>query len=340
MNVEILITLVLGVGFAFSIGAGDETLATLVGSGAMRLRRAVILGGVLAALGAMLFSSGVAQSIGTEMLNASVLDMSRYQAWIMVSILISVTVWILIASRIGMPVSTTYSIIGAFIGVALCGPLIGTDFSSALHWNQMQEIVLGWIFSPLLGLGSCLGISFLMNRFIRRRISGLAGLERIERVFMIILIFFSCFNELNRSGNDAGKALGIFYGLAGSGQIDPGMLVAMIVIGGIAVGLGLIIIGKYLLRNVGKHLIEIRPSDALCIEISMAIVLLMANLLALPISGGQVLIFAIVGMSLIKHETVNKRRLKRIVYSWIITFPVAALTSAAVLSLLLVVFRI
>jgi PiT family inorganic phosphate transporter len=340
VNLEIIITIVLGLAFAFGIGAGDETLATLVGSGGMRLRRAAILGGVLASVGALFLSQGVASAIGTELINQESIDFARYQAWILVSVLVSVTAWLVVASRTGLPVSTTYSIIGAFFGVALCAPLIGSDFFTILNWTQLQEIMVGWILSPLLGLGFALILGHLLKRLVRRKMRGLGGLEKLEHALMIVLVFFSCFNQLNRAGNDAGKALGIFYNLAAVGQIDGVMLVVLIVTGSIMIGLGLIIIGRHLLKSVGKNLIEIRPSDAICIEASMSIVLLLANMLALPISGGQVLIFAIIGLALSKHEPVNKKRLKKIVYSWIITFPLAAVSSAGVLLLLITGFGI
>ncbi len=335
---EIIFTLVLGLAFAFGIGAGDETLATLVGSGGMRLRRATLLGAILATVGAMFLSHGVASSIGTELVNQESFDYDRFQVWILVSVLVSVTAWLIVASRTGLPVSTTYSIVGAFFGVALCAPLLGSEFITMLHWNQMQEIVIGWIASPLLGLGFALLVGYLVKRFVRRRINSLGGLEKFERTLMIVLVFFSCFNQLNRAGNDAGKALSIFYSLGAAGQIDGAMLVAMIVSGSIMVGLGLFIIGRHLLKSVGKSIIEIRPSDAICIEASMSIVLLIANLFALPISGGQVLVFAIIGLAKAKHEPVNKKKLKRIVYSWILTFPLAAMSSAGLLVLIVAGF--
>jgi len=247
---EIILTLVLGLAFAFGIGAGDETLATLVGSGGMRLRRAVVLGAILAAVGAMFLSQGVATSIGTELVNHESFDFARYQAWILVSVLLTVTAWLIIASRTGLPVSTTYSIIGAFIGVALCAPLFGTEFSMMLHWSELQYIVIGWIVSPFLGLAFAWIVGYLVKRFIRRKIHGLGGLEKFERTLMIALVFFSCFNQVNRAGNDAGKALGIFYSLGYAGQIDGAMMVLMIIAGSIMVGLGLLIIGRHLLKLV------------------------------------------------------------------------------------------
>ncbi|MBN2154306.1 MAG: inorganic phosphate transporter [Candidatus Lokiarchaeota archaeon] len=335
MNIEVAITIVLGVVFAFSIGASDETLATLIGSGGIRLRYALIIGASLAGAGAYFLSHGVAESIGSDIINGSAVDLARFQAWILISILISVTAWLLVSSRTGVPVSTTYSIVGAFIGVAFCAPLLNTAFPEAIRWDQLGDVFVGLVASPVLGLAIAYAVAIGIKRFVRRRIGSLSGLENFERVLLIVLVFFSFFNQLNRAGNDAGKALGIFYGLAAGGQIDSLGLALLLVTGSAAVGLGLLLFGRNLLKNVGKNLIEIRPSDAICIETSMSVVLVLANLLGLPISGGQVLVFSILGLSLSKHEPINNRKLKRMVYSWIVTLPVAALSTAGILALLL-----
>ncbi|NMC04091.1 MAG: inorganic phosphate transporter [Candidatus Lokiarchaeota archaeon] len=336
MNVEVIITVVLAIAFAFSIGANDETLATLIGSGGIRLRYALIVGASLAGMGSYFLSHGVAQSIGSKMINDAAVDLPRFQVWILISILVSVTAWLLFASKTGLPVSTTYSIVGAFMGVALCAPLLGTVMSDAIQWDQMGEVFVGLFASPLLGLSISYAIAIGIKRLVRRRIKGLSGMEKFEWIFLIILVFLAFFNQLNRAGNDAGKALGIFYGLAAGAQIDAIELVLLLVAGSVAVGMGLLLLGRNILKNVGKNLIEIRPSDALCIEASLSVVLLLANILGLPISSGQVLIFAIVGLSLSKHEPINKRKLKHIVSSWFVTFPVAALSTAGILALLVV----
>ena len=68
----------------------------------------------------------------------------------------------------------------------------------------------------------------------------------------------------------------------------------------------------YISRQEGMTLLEIM--------ISMTIF----TLIGMPISGTQVLIFAIMGSSKAKREKPNSKAIKKIVISWIITIPVAA----------------
>ena len=340
MDVLVIITLLFTIAFAFGIGSNDETMATTVGTGGLRLKHAIILALGLSIIGALFFSANVAKSIGTGLLNESNIDLGRYQSWIMLSVLIGVSSWLILASRIGAPVSGTHSVVGAIFGIAICAPLLGGDFLNAIQWAGLGKVVLGWITSPILGLGASLLISWLMKKFVRRKIKGLDQLAKVERTLLILLVFLVCFNQINRAGNDAGNALGVFYGLFDSGQIDNPTLNFMLVLGSAAIGLGLFIVGRNLLKSVGKNIIEIRPSDAFCIESSVLIVLLLSNYLGLPISGSHVLIFAIIGLAKIKRESIDKKSLKKIAYSWIITFPVAALFSAITMTIFLGIFGI
>lgn len=335
MEPAVIVTIVLVLAFAFAIGANDETVATCAGTGGIKLKHAVAIASILSFTGALFLSPNVAQSIGTGLINGDAIDLGRYLPAIMIAVLLAVAAWLVTAARVGAPVSTTQSIVGAIVGIALCAPLLGTDVVSAIKWTGLGRVVLGWLLSPALGFVVAVVISLAMKHLVRRKIKGLRGFERVEKWFMIALLCLVLVNQLNRAGNDAGNALGIFYGLFEGGNVDAGTLSWLLVAGAAMSGLGLITIGRVLVRKVGKGLVEIRPTDAFCIETSVLVVLSIANVLGLPISGGHVLVLAIIGNAAIKHERVNQATIKRFVVSWIITFPVAALASAGTLALVL-----
>ncbi|MHA1682839.1 MAG: inorganic phosphate transporter [Promethearchaeota archaeon] len=337
MDFLIIITLVFTLAFAFGIGSNDETMATTVGTGGLRLKIAVFIASILATIGAFFLSKEVSKSIGTGLLNLPQATMDEYQSWIMLSVIIAVSAWLIIASKIGAPVSGTHSVVGAIFGVGLCSPLLGSTFIEAINFGGLNKVLLGWVFSPLLGLGCSIGVSLLMKYLVRRRLRGLDHLEKVERVFLVVLVVLVSFNQLNRAGNDAGNALGIFYGLSESGHLGVEFLDLMLLLGSISIGLGLFLVGKNLLKSVGTGIIEIRPTDAFCIESSVLIVLLLSNTLGLPISGSHVLIFAIIGLAIVKHERIEKKSLKKIVYTWGITFPIAAAFCAGILSVILLI---
>ena len=59
---------------AFAIGANDETPAPVVGSGALSLSTAVMLGALLNIIGAVLFGGGVAKTVGQNMIKEKYWD--------------------------------------------------------------------------------------------------------------------------------------------------------------------------------------------------------------------------------------------------------------------------
>src|SRR5690606_12980595 len=63
----------------------------------------------------------------------------------MLSAMLSAGIWLLLASMLGWPVSTTHSIVGSIVGFAAVG--LGVD---SVHWDKITGIVISWIASPLL----------------------------------------------------------------------------------------------------------------------------------------------------------------------------------------------
>ena len=66
----------------------------------------------------------------------------------MLASLLAAGTWLLIATRYGLPVSTTHSIVGAIVGFAAV--VIGAD---AVNWGKVGSIAMSWVISPLLAAG-------------------------------------------------------------------------------------------------------------------------------------------------------------------------------------------
>ena len=79
----------------------------------------------------------------------------------MLAALISAGVWVQLATYLGLPVSTTHSIVGAVVGFGIVSKGL-----SAIEWGKMISIVLSWIVSPIAG-----GLlSFLLFKWITKNI--------------------------------------------------------------------------------------------------------------------------------------------------------------------------
>ncbi len=165
-HADILLALagIFGFYMAWNIGANDvaNAMGTSVGSGALTLRRAVIVAAVLEFSGAFLAGSSVSETVRKGIIDTDLFS-SDPTAFVcgMLAALLAAGVWLQIASYFGWPVSTTHSIVGAIIGF---GVLYGGV--EAVHWPKVWQIVSSWVISPLLSAT----ISYLTFKLLLKNI--------------------------------------------------------------------------------------------------------------------------------------------------------------------------
>ena len=344
LNAMVYILLVLSLFLAFGIGANDETMATVVGSGSLKLKISVYIGGILVLLGCLFMSAEVGKTIGKNLLGSGsdgVGGLSAdYDAKMMLAVLLSTTIWLIVASQTGAPISTTHSVVGSIFGIAIFWSFIpGNSFTESIAWGEMLKVVLGWITSPILGFFMAMLFQWLLELIMRKTKTntGLLKVEKNEKIFMYILMASVFWTQFTRGGNDSANAVGIFFGLTGSYPELNTNLITYLYLGGagLMIAFGLIVVGKNVIKSVGGSLVKMRPSDGVVIQLSSVLVLFIATLLKLPISGSHVLIFAILGASFIKGERPDKKSFRKMLVSWLITFPVAATLSAILYGLFL-----
>ncbi len=173
-TIVIGITAFLGLYMAWNIGANDvaNSMADAVGSRALSVRNAVILAGICEFAGAVLVGAPVTDTVRKGIVSPdsflTLPDITPEQAAAlfvigMTSALLSAAIWLNVSSFMGLPVSTTHSIVGsvAGFGIAAAG-------WSSVQWGKMTQIVLSWFISPIAG-----GImAFVVFKFISRSILG------------------------------------------------------------------------------------------------------------------------------------------------------------------------
>ncbi len=146
----ILVLLAAAVGFfmAWGIGANDvaNAMGTSVGSKALTIKQAILIAMVFEFAGAYLAGGEVTSTIRKGIIDASYfVDIPELLVFGMISALLAAATWLLIASALGWPVSTTHSIVGAIVGFAAVG--VGVD---AVEWGKVGGIVGSWIVTPLI----------------------------------------------------------------------------------------------------------------------------------------------------------------------------------------------
>ncbi len=149
-NADIFIMLAIGFGLfmAWGIGANDvaNAMGTSVGSGAITFRQAVVIAIIFEFAGAILAGGEVTATIRKGILDAALFtDNPHLLVYGMLASLLAAGTWLLIASSLGWPVSTTHSIVGAIVGFGALG--VGVD---AVAWDKVIKIVMSWVASPVL----------------------------------------------------------------------------------------------------------------------------------------------------------------------------------------------
>ena len=163
-QILLILAIIFGVFMAWGVGANDvaNAMGTSVGSGAITLRQAIVIAMIFEFAGAYLAGGEVTATIRKGIIDPlSLQGTPEYLVYGMLSALLAAGTWLLIASMLGWPVSTTHSIVGAIVGFAAVA--ISVD---AVNWGKVGTIAASWVVSPLLA-GT---VSYLLFRSVQKLI--------------------------------------------------------------------------------------------------------------------------------------------------------------------------
>ncbi|MDU2598074.1 MAG: anion permease, partial [Dermabacter sp.] len=151
----LITTIVVGLFMAFNIGGNDvaNSFGTSVGAGTLSMKQALIVAAIFQVSGAVIAGGDV-----TETVRSGIVDLEEFSvqpldfAFIMMSALLGAALWLLVATKMGWPVSTTHSIVGGIVGAAVTlGLVTGTGGFEMVQWGEIGKIALSWVVSPILG---------------------------------------------------------------------------------------------------------------------------------------------------------------------------------------------
>lgn len=154
--VVLLTTIIFAVFMAFNIGGNDvaNSFGTSVGAGTLSMKQALVVAAIFEVSGAVLAGGEVTDTVRSGIVDLDAIDGLEPMnfAYIMMASLLGAAVWLLVATRMGWPVSTTHSIVGGIVGAALTvGFVTGTGGWSMVQWGAVGKIAISWVLSPALG---------------------------------------------------------------------------------------------------------------------------------------------------------------------------------------------
>ncbi|ACR67766.1 inorganic phosphate transporter [Edwardsiella ictaluri] len=180
----IMVAAFFGLLMAIGIGANDvaNAMGTSVGARAVTIRQAIVIAMIFEFAGAYLAGGEVTQTIRSGIIDTNAFaGHPQTLVFGMMASLLAAGIWLIVASLMGWPVSTTHSIIGAIIGFACVS--VGPE---AVEWDGVKGIVGSWIITPLISGVVAYGIFLSAQRLIFNTENPFANARRFGPVYMFL----------------------------------------------------------------------------------------------------------------------------------------------------------
>ncbi|WP_434425902.1 inorganic phosphate transporter [Nannocystis pusilla] len=334
----LILVIVVALVFDYINGFHDaaNAIATVVSTGVLPVRTAVILAGVLNFVGAMT-GTAVAKTIASGFADASVVTQV-----VVLGALIGACVWNLLTWWWGIPSSSSHALIGG-----LAGAVVAHSGPSAFNWdNLVGKVLIPLVVSPTLGFVAAFLFMVALLWITRRmrRASVQHGARRLQ-------LTSACMMAFSHGSNDAQKAMGIItlalvaFVAAGYNGIPATLLPQdgavpgwVIVSCAVAIGLGTMAGGQRIIKTMGTRIIRISPLQGFAAETAGTATILTASAMGVPVSTTHCISACIMGVGASQRlSAVRWGVAGNIVLAWVLTIPMsAAFAFAAVLGLAMV----
>jgi PiT family inorganic phosphate transporter len=313
----VLIVLV-ALAFDFLNGFHDaaNSIATVVSTRVLSPQKAVIWAAVFNFVAAFVLGTHVAKTIGSGMIDLSVVTRE-----VVLAGLIGAIAWNLITWYYGLPVSSSHALIGGYAGAAI----------AKAGWASI--VVSGWtktllfiVLAPLIGLILGFFLMVMVNWIVRNWRP-----SRVDRRFRGMQLLSAAAYSLGHGGNDAQKTMGIITGLlVAAGYLKEFRVpLWVILISHAAIAFGTLFGGWRIVKTMGTKITKLQPIGGFCAETAGAITLVGATLAGIPVSTTHTITGAIVGVGATRRLSAVKWGVAgRIVWAWVLTIPIAAAISA------------
>jgi PiT family inorganic phosphate transporter len=169
----LVVALLIALGFEFVNGFHDtaNAVATVIYTHSLPPNIAVIWSGCFNFLGVLLSSGAVAFGIISLLPVELILQVGSNAGFAMVfALLIAAILWNLGTWVLGLPASSSHTLIGSIIGVGIANALMhGRDGTSGVDWTQAAKVGYSLLISPLVGFGCAALLLLLLRRVVHNK---------------------------------------------------------------------------------------------------------------------------------------------------------------------------
>jgi len=320
LAVPVLIGLILvALVFDFLNGLHDaaNSIATIVSTRVLRPQLAVAWAAFFNFVAFLVFGAHVAQTVGTGIVSADIVD-----AHVVFGALMGAITWNVLTWLLGIPSSSSHALIGGLVGAGTAKVGI-----KAIVWDGLIKTSAAIVVSPVTGFVLALFL-FLIVSWLFVRYTPFA----VDQTFRSLQFVSASLYSLGHGGNDAQKTMGIIAVLLYSqGYLGGEFYVPFWVMFACyaCMGLGTLMGGWRIVHTMGSRITRLRPFQGFCAETGGAITLFGATWLGIPVSTTHTITGSIIGVGAARRvSSVRWSVANNIVIAWIITIPATAFIGA------------
>jgi PiT family inorganic phosphate transporter len=323
----VVFIIVVALVFDFINGFHDSanSIATVVGTRVLSPGVAVVWAAFFNFSAAFVISTGVARTISKGIVSPEVVDTS-----VVLAALIGAIVWNLTTWWLGLPTSSSHSLIGGLGGAAIAKAGIGALIAAG--W--IKTVVFIFV-SPVIGLTAALLLTVGMSWLVH-----LLPAARVDRAFKRLQLVSAAAFSVSHGGNDAQKTMGIIVGLLVAtkaqfaGATDWSRFLYVETAEHVpywvefaaysAIAFGTAAGGWRIVKTMGTRITKLRPFGGFCAETGGAGAIFLATALGVPVSTTHTITGAIIGVGAANRLSAVRWGIAgRIVRAWIITIPMS-----------------
>ena len=309
----IVVALVLIFDFLNGFHDSANSIAIVVSTKVLSPLVAVMLAAFFNFIAFTVFPLRVAHTIGNGVVNPDVLNMT-----VIASALVAAITWNLATWWLGLPSSSSHTLVGGLIGAA-----VTHGGTSTVIFAGVIKIVSFIFIAPILGMA----MSFIISTFVVFLFRKFTP-TNVDKVFRKLQIISSSTLSLGHGGNDAQKSMGIIWAaLIVSGLTTKNDDIALWIILSCqsAIALGTLFGGWRIVKTMGQRITKVKPFEGFCAETAGALTLFGATHFGIPVSTTHTITGAIIGVGARKGASAVKWGVtKKIFWAWILTIPVSA----------------
>ena len=312
-----LIAVALAFDFLNGLHDAANSIATIVSTRVLKPQYAVAWAAFFNFIAFLFFGLHVAQTIGTGIVAAQVVD-----AQVIFGALVGAIAWNLITWGLGIPSSSSHALVGGILGAGVAKAGVG-----AIVWSGLGKTLAAIVLSPLVGLLLALVLVLIVSWACAHTTP-----FKVDTRFRTLQFISASAYSLGHGGNDAQKTMGIIAVLLysqGLLQGDFHVPYWVVLSCQAAMACGTLFGGWRIVRTMGSRITRLTPVQGFCAETGGALTLFLATWLGIPVSTTHTITGAIVGVGAARRTTAVRWGVAgNIVIAWVVTLPAAAVIAA------------